>query len=54
MLPEALHTNVRCTGWTQGAATATPSAMHHHSNTQRAMAVDLRKVCSRVMGRLWQ
>ena len=28
--------------------------MHHHSNTQRARSVDLRKVCNRVMARLWQ
>jgi hypothetical protein len=54
MLPEALHTCICCAGWTQGEATATPSAMHHHSNIQRAKAVDLRKVCSTVMVRLWQ
>jgi hypothetical protein len=53
MAPEALHTSVCCTGCTQGAATAMPKAMHHHSSTQRARAVDLRKVC-RVMARLWQ
>lgn len=53
-LPEALHTSVCCTGCTHGAATATPRAMHHHSNTQRPRAVEVRKAWSRDMGGLSQ
>jgi hypothetical protein len=53
MLPDALHTSVCCTGCIQGEATATPNAMHHHSNIPRAKAVDLRKICKDIE-RLWQ